>query len=499
MSRGDPAWGTCLAAAGLVASALALEEPPPEMSPGARRVDHDPGAFAPDPEFPEAPYEGARQLEIYGGKHSNETQRPWLELGRELYREGPFRPGRELVGERNLVFWHFMTYGDWRWAAAHNDNGAVEQGQAATRLNLDLDLKLTATERLHALLRPLDEGGEFTRLELSGQDRDAELELDANPDTLYLEGDLSALAAGLGGRYPSWDLPVAVGLMPLVFQNGVWVEDALTGAALAIPARHSRVLDVSNMDLVLFAGLDEVTTAAVLDRDGRGSDRAAQVYGVTAFVEANQGYWELGYGYTRDASAGDQDVHGVAAAFTRRYRAWLSSSLRAVACLGQDRETRRPQNADGVILLSENSLITRRPLALVPYLNAFAGFDRPQSLARDAGAGGILKNTGLAFETDGLTGFPRLDDTGQDTWGGALGVEYLFDLDQQLVLEVAALDVMGDEGEPGRPARARQEALSLRWQRPLGHAWILRADIVAAAREDDEDVRGARLELRWKF
>lgn len=31
-----------------------------------------------------------------------------------------------------------------------------------------------------------------------------------------------------------------------------------------------------------------------------------------------------------------------------------------------------------------------------------AGFGRPQSLARDAGAGGILKNEGIGFDTDGL-------------------------------------------------------------------------------------------------
>ena len=61
-------------------------------------------------------------------------------------------------------------------------------------------------------------------------------------------------------------------------------------------------------------------------------------------------------------------------------------------------------------------------------LNAWVGIDRPQSLARAAGAGDILKNTGINFETDGLTGFPKLDDTGRDTFGAVLGIEYLSDL-----------------------------------------------------------------------
>ena len=70
------------------------------------------------------------------------------------------------------------------------------------------------------------------------------------------------------------------------------------------------------------------------------------------------------------------------------------------------------------MLIAENSLITSKPSTLVPYFNVWAGFDRPQPLADDSG---LLKNTGINFETDGLTGFPKLDDTGHDTFGGALG------------------------------------------------------------------------------
>ena len=78
------------------------------------------------------------------------------------------------------------------------------------------------------------------------------------------------------------------------------------------------------------------------------------------------------------------------------------------------------QNADGFLVLFENSLITNRSQVLIPYFNLFFGFDRPQSLARAADAGGVLRNTGINFETDGLTGFPKLDDTTNNTWGGHL-------------------------------------------------------------------------------
>ena len=57
--------------------------------------------------------------------------------------------------------------------------------------------------------------------------------------------------------------------------------------------------------------------------------------------------------------------------------------------------------ADGVLLLVENSWISSSPLTVVPYANFFVGWDRPQSVARAGVSGGILRNTGINFDTDG--------------------------------------------------------------------------------------------------
>ncbi|MBK6658771.1 MAG: hypothetical protein IPG43_11735 [Proteobacteria bacterium] len=147
----------------------------------------------------------------------------------------------------------------------------------------------------------------------------------------------------------------------------------------------------------------------------------------------------------------------------------------------------------------ENSLITHKPLTLVPYANFFVGSKKPQSLARDFGAGGVLKNTGINFETDGLTGFPKLDDTANDTYGGAIGVEYLFNLDQQVVFEVAGLNPLGRDNDPDRIAKGHQVAFGARYQRPLSKAWIFRTDAIYGVREHEQDLAGIRAELRLKF
>ncbi len=478
---------------GMVAVRVQAADEGPAIPADATLVPYDRGVFRPDPFYGEQSYNAEEQIEIYGGKHANPTARPLLELGRELYTEGPFRKAPAPVGKKNLIFAHLLAYGDWRTAIGYSDNGATEQSTIATRLNLDVDLKLTATERVHLFFRPFERDGNLTRWDFAGDNHDAVGIFESEPLAYFFEGDLSRIVAGFTDTDPRWDLPFAGGLMPLLFQNGVWVEDAFTGFAATIPARNSPLLDISNADVTFFAGFDKVTSGAI-KQGGKFADHNAHLYGVTAFLETMQGYWELGYGFT-DATEelGDLDYHNLTAAFTRRYRGRLSNTVRVIWNFGQDAS---PQTADGFIVLIENSFITDKPSTLIPYLNLFAGFDHPQSLARDAGAGGILKNTGLSFETDGLTGFPKLDDTAQNTYGGALGIEYLFNFDQQIVLETAVLKVRNDKDTV---AAGDQFGIGIRYQKPLSNAWILRADAMAAWRDNAHDLAGVRIELRRKF
>ena len=163
--------------------------------------------------------------------------------------------------------------------------------------------------------------------------------------------------------------------------------------------------------------------------------------------------------------------------------------------VGQDPDSGVSETADGFLLLVENSLITSKPSTVIPYMNFFAGFGTPQALSRNREAGGVLKNTGLNFETDALTLFPKLEDSGHDTYGAALGIEYLFNLDKQLVFEIAGLHPHGDDAR----AQGDQLALGVRLQVPISHRFIIRADAIVAAIEDGDDIAGVRLEFRWKF
>lgn len=494
-----------LAAAADASQPGAGEKHGPEMSPEARILgdpDHpDPppaGSFTPDPTYDHEPYDAEAQLAIYEGKHLNPTAKPPVSLGRRLYDRGAFEPRPTWLGRKNPINFHLMAYGDLRIAGAFYDNGVAaangksEQSVVATRLNLDIDLALTATERFHAFVRPFDKNGSFTRYQFRGEVEDEFVdEFDFDLETLFFEGDLGAMLQGWTGRTNSLDLPIALGRVPLFTQNGIWLDDGFDGLAFGITAKNSPALDVSNYDLTFFAGFNQVTTAAVPD-----SDDNARVFGLAGFADAREGYAEFGYGYV-DADDSDLSYHNLTAAFTKRYRGRLANSVRLIGNVGQSATTK---TADGLVVLVENSLVPRRPvnavpspINLVPYLNLFAGFDSPQPLARAAGTGGVLKNTGINFESDGLTAYPTLDDDARESYGGALGVAYLFELDRQIVLEAAVVERMGGSG------LGSQYALGARYQHAISNAWIVRLDVMHGWRQGLEDVYGARLEFRRKL
>lgn len=468
-----------------------FDQGPVQFAAGAVAIPPTVDDFSPTPIDPAMPYDSMSEIGIYEGKRLYANQRPLIEIGRPWYQLGQLAPGSTILGRHNLMSPQFIVYGDYRLAYASNDFGTDSTSQLATELNLNLDLRLTATERLTAFIAPLDNGGSNTRW-LMDEDRFVE-EFDADIEFGMLEGDVGAIAGGAMGQTLPFDLPFAVGVMPMLLQNGVWMDDAVLGAAFTIPARNSAALDISNMDTTFFAAFDNINSDAF-----PGDNDVAKMYGIANYIESMGGYIELDYAFIEDRNRTlDRSYHNVGIAYSRRYGRFISNSIRVITNAGQS-TSGGPNTADGVLFLIENSLITSRPSTFVPYFNMFAGFDRPQSAARSIDAGGILRNTGILFETDGMTNYPTLDPTANDTWGAAFGLNIMTDnFDQQLILELAALQTMGDDA--GRNAVADQYGAGVRYQIPLNNAWILRADGMYGVLREVPDVHGARLELRHKF
>ena len=477
------------------------------------------GAFRPDPQY-DAKYNVQGQVDIYGAKSAVEPPRPPIEIGRQQYTSGLYDENSTFLGELNPLLPGLAVYGDWRTAVAYNNNNGKDIAQIATRLNIDVDFKITATERIHAFFTPIQDNNVYTRFEFGGGDGDKLFndEFDPDPQTLFFEGDFGSLYSGFSGKEASFDLPFTVGLFPLFLQNGIWANDAILGGAVTLPAKNSAALGLANFDITFFAAFDNVDNAGNIS----ANDDNKLLYGVTAFVDAFDGFVEAGYGLIEDDDLvglieGRDELDGLlthflTAAYTRRYYNTLSNSTRLFANFADDPfanflDDLEGKN-DGFAIISENSLISGLPSTLIPYANFFVGFGNPQPLV-DGNNAGILKNVGINFETDALTGFPKLDDTGSNTFGGAIGLQYLFNLDRQLVFEVAMVQPFEDDGIGAQHA---QYGFGVRYQIPLNRAWLFRADatyqILAVADHDNfedifagnfDDNFGIRAEIRRKF
>jgi len=436
-------------------------------------------------------HDAGRESWVYDSKFNVPTQHPWVEWGRVFYGPGITPRGRNWFGAMNMVRPEFYVYGDYRSGMITGRNAAGRTDNSAFLLNLDMDLQVTDTERFHTFIAPLENGGAITRWERVAGDLRFREEINLTPATGYFEGDLGAMWGGAVGETSPMELPFTIGLIPLLFQNGIWMEDAVTGAAFALPARHSRLLNWSNYDATFFAVFDQLNSPAF-----GANEHAAQAFGTAWFIEAYGGYIESGYAFVRDRNLSDRSYHNATFSFTRRYFDRVSNSVRVIVNAGQDL-AEADKTADGVLLLVENSWITRWPLTVVPYANFFIGWDRPQSIARAGVSGGILRNTGINFDTDGINGFATLDPTASDTAGGSLGIDLIGEcLDRQLLLEVAYLT---PHGSANPRVAGDQFATGARYQFPISHRFLLRFDAMYGWRRGLEDVYGTRMEYRWKF
>jgi len=136
------------------------------------------------------------------------------------------------------------------------------------------------------------------------------------------------------------------------------------------------------------------------------------------------------------------------------------------------------------------------PSTLLPYANFFVGAGNPQPLVDGNGAG-ILKNVGINFETDALTGFPN-STTAAPTPGAA-----------RSAYSISSIWISSSSSRwrlcsrlAIRPWHRRlrpQYGFGARYQIPIDRAWLFRADATYHLLGGGQDSFGLRTEVRRKF
>jgi hypothetical protein len=456
----------------------AAEEPPPEPTAGqAGEAGEDPARLT-DERIP---------LAVEGFP---KRPRPLLELGAPFLGTGTLKPGFELP---TGAVWQpsLLLFGTYRTALQSFQVDGDRVAEWANRLDLFANLQLTGTERLVVGFRPLDQDGRFTsytfRSDVPGIDEGSQNELNGEVTSVFFEGDFGEIFPNLSKRdFKETDVGFSVGRQPLLFQEGLLIDDTVDGIGLTrntLQPHHT-----SNFRSTLFWGWNEVGRAGL---GGNREDDSAQLFALltstdlpTSTVDADLVY------VASDTTAGDLISGGVSAV---QRIGKLNTSFRVLGSRAVDQET--PFSTDGVLLFSEVSYTPAATEDLF-YVTTFWAIDEFSSAARGPASGGPLGRAGINFAAVGLgrAGAP-LSSRARDVAGGAVGYQRFFShTRRQLILELGGrLGTAG--GEPDSLAG------TARYQTAMGQHYVLVIDGFAGYRQGPgtQDLFGGRVELLVKF
>lgn len=307
-----------------------------------------------------------------------------------------------------------------------------------------------------------------------------------------LSTDLGLVLGVLTGRRQAMDLPIALGDVHMVRQNGVWMDDRMTGVDLSLPAL--RLNGAAINDLSVFAGFEGVTTGA-FSASGGARDEKAALIGASGATRIGGGRLDLGAAYVFDRRDGVRDLGyaNVGASFRRNYGRRLSNVTRFIGNFGAAHPGAAGSARAGVMVLSENAL--RVTASNRPYANLWWGAGGAHPAARARAAGGLLRHMGAGFRPLRIKGLRPLDAGARDGAGGAIGLRRQIVEDHVLGVEAAAMftrDAAGDRN-PG------QYALSAEYAAELDPGLSLRGRVGYIAKQANDRRVGARVEVSFRF
>lgn len=295
-------------------------------------------------------------------------------------------------------------------------------------LTLEVDLRLTGTERFHLQHRPIGEdgsGGSFYQFNDVDAYRDNST---AEPARVWFEGELASIFGGwLHDPTHAWDINFAVGKFPLTLHNNLLMNDEVAGVVVG----NNNLLagGASNLNARLFWLFDDINSQ---DADG-DTTLGTNVLGADAFIDFQHAFIEATYAYRQHGVSSRGDAHYVALSGTQFFGAGAATA-RAMAKIAG------PADSDGQLFVLEwnthrafaDGLLPRSGIHhAVAYANAFYATEGWSPIA-----GANFNRIRSSFEVNPLVLIARGDR--DDTPGVALGVQ-LFGAgdDSSLTPEVA--------------------------------------------------------------
>ncbi|MCA8961804.1 MAG: hypothetical protein KDC38_14870 [Planctomycetes bacterium] len=383
-----------------------------------------------------------------------------------------------------------LVYGNLRTALQSFDNGApnANTSEWANRLDLDINLGLSGTERFNIGFRPLDEEGVFTGWNFS--DDEWIDGTDGEPNRFFFEGDFGELFPNLDPNDSrSLDYGFAIGRQPINFQDGILINDTLD--AIGVTRNTLIPGGTSNLRVTALYAWNEIHTR---DRSrGRNrEDKDAHLFGL--FTEADTPWSTVAFDTALVIDEGSKNGDGIVV------------GVSGVQRIGQINTTFRwntsmptaggsPTMRAGNLIFAEVSTTPHGAHNLV-YANAFVGIDRFSSAARDPAVGGPLGRTGILFAAVGLGRYgAALGNDADRSVGAAIGYQMFFQGNRrQLIVELGGRGRTSESIPPNAAV-----ALGARFQQAIAQNFIALVEGFVGDREGVNGIGGIRAEVQVKF
>jgi hypothetical protein len=277
------------------------------------------------------------------------------------------------------------------------------------RLDLQVNLQLTATQRVFGLLRPLEHGDRRPTVYRFGDHDGWTGRFQGEPEALFYEGQpFNWLSPS--DRWPL-DVTVAGGRIPLTLHNGLWFDNFFDGVSIA--KNDIQLGTLSNLNVMWFLTRGQTQPGLTLDaRDRLEQEKNLTGVDVNAdwgdyFVEAS---WAASYdnGTVRDGRQ-DLDRHFWALSVTRTLSSDIGVAVRAMGST----PNRTAQAGELFAVEGQYGLWDTLLYATV--------FGSTSDWLPPSVQGSPLDREGILFAFDRLVATPQLNPRASDTIGGVVG------------------------------------------------------------------------------
>ncbi len=283
------------------------------------------------------------------------------------------------------------------------------QNVMVPQVDLQANLQLTATQRVYALVRPLEYGDREPTYFKFGNNHGWTGSFDATPQALFYEGEpFNWLSPS--DRLPL-DLNLTVGRVPMVLHNGLWFNNFFDGFALS--KNNIQLGNLSNLNIMYFLTLGQTQPGLTLDTASR-READKHVMGLDFNLDFSDYFVEASWAMSYDNDRVPSDRQNLnrnfwAVSVTRSFSYDAGVSLRAMG------STANSTAGDGELFVLEAQ---RGVLGTQLYSNIFGA---TKNWKAPSVQGSPLNREGILYTFDRLVATPQLNPRAYGTVGGTVG------------------------------------------------------------------------------